>query len=213
MGGNLFLGAFEGVGPEISTFLGPNGTPYACSHFTLLQALTLISCTQTGCHRLDSYIQQKKFMPFVPAISAEFSAPPEFSDDVLVKDLSTGWARTSDLQITNQKLFHCATASLYIILCSIHDETFRPFFQLLAAGFSSRVCFYQPGFPAVSVVNGRDFPAVSAVTGRRIFRRCAAKAIFYCPTMNSHRPRSQNTAKEQALIPEKVWIPIHNYLY
>ncbi len=32
---------------------------------------------------------------------------------------------------------------------------------------------------------------------------CAAEAIFYCPTMNSHRPRSQNTAKEQALIPEK----------
>ncbi len=32
---------------------------------------------------------------------------------------------------------------------------------------------------------------------------CAAKAIFYCPTMNSHRPRSQNTSKEQALIPEK----------
>ncbi len=32
---------------------------------------------------------------------------------------------------------------------------------------------------------------------------CAAKAIFYCPSMNSHRPRSQNTAKEWALIPEK----------
>jgi hypothetical protein len=32
---------------------------------------------------------------------------------------------------------------------------------------------------------------------------CAAKAIFYCPSMNSHRPRSQNTAKEQILIPEK----------
>ncbi len=32
---------------------------------------------------------------------------------------------------------------------------------------------------------------------------CAAKAIFYCPTMNSHRPRSQNTSKEQALILEK----------
>ncbi len=32
---------------------------------------------------------------------------------------------------------------------------------------------------------------------------CAAKAIFYCHTMNSHRPRSQNTSKEQALIPEK----------
>jgi hypothetical protein len=25
-------------------------------------------------------------------------------------------------------------------------------------------------------------------------RVCAAKAIFYCPSMNSHRPRSQNTA-------------------
>jgi hypothetical protein len=34
-------------------------------------------------------------------------------------------------------------------------------------------------------------------------KRCAAKAIFYCPSMNSHRPRSQNTTKERALIPEK----------
>ncbi len=32
---------------------------------------------------------------------------------------------------------------------------------------------------------------------------CAAEAIFYCPTMNSHRPKSQVTSKEQALIPEK----------
>ncbi len=32
---------------------------------------------------------------------------------------------------------------------------------------------------------------------------CAAKAIFYCPSMNSHRPRSQDTAKERTLIPEK----------
>ncbi len=31
---------------------------------------------------------------------------------------------------------------------------------------------------------------------------CAAKAIFYCPSMNSHRPRSQNTAKERTL---KSW--------
>jgi hypothetical protein len=29
---------------------------------------------------------------------------------------------------------------------------------------------------------------------------CAAKAIFYCPSMNSHRPRSQNTAKERTLL-------------
>ncbi len=34
-------------------------------------------------------------------------------------------------------------------------------------------------------------------------RYCAAKAIFYCPAMNSHRPRSQNTAKERGLIPDK----------
>ncbi len=59
---------------------------------TLLQDLTLISGTQTGCRRLDSYIWQKKFMPFVPEISAEFSAPPEFYGDVLEKGLSTGWA-------------------------------------------------------------------------------------------------------------------------
>jgi hypothetical protein len=32
---------------------------------------------------------------------------------------------------------------------------------------------------------------------------CAAKAIFYCPSMNSHRPRSQNTSKERTLNPEK----------
>ncbi len=32
---------------------------------------------------------------------------------------------------------------------------------------------------------------------------CAAEAIFYCPTMNSHRPKSQVTSKEQALNPEK----------
>jgi hypothetical protein len=32
---------------------------------------------------------------------------------------------------------------------------------------------------------------------------CAAKAIFYCPSMNSHRPRSQNIPKERTLNPEK----------
>jgi hypothetical protein len=26
---------------------------------------------------------------------------------------------------------------------------------------------------------------------------CATKAIFYCPSMNSHRPRSQNISKEE----------------
>jgi hypothetical protein len=29
---------------------------------------------------------------------------------------------------------------------------------------------------------------------------CAAKAIFYCPSMNSHRPRSQNISKESTIL-------------
>jgi hypothetical protein len=74
-------------------------------------------------------------MPFVPEISAEFLAPPEFSGDVLVKDFSTGKARTSYLQITNQILFHCATTSLFRSLCGIYYETFPPFLFLLAAGY------------------------------------------------------------------------------
>ncbi len=32
-GGNPFIGAFEGVGPEISTFLGPNVTRYTRCYF------------------------------------------------------------------------------------------------------------------------------------------------------------------------------------
>jgi hypothetical protein len=44
---------------------------------------------------------------------------------------------------------------------------------------------------------------VALYTRQTMINKCAAKAIFYCPTMKSHRPRSQNTAKEQALIPEK----------
>ncbi len=66
---------------------------------TLLQGLTLISGTQTGCRRLDAYIEQKKFLACGPEFSVEFSAPPEFSGGVTEKYLSTGWARTFDLQI------------------------------------------------------------------------------------------------------------------
>jgi len=33
--------------------------------------------------------------------------------------------------------------------------------------------------------------------------RCAAKAFYYCPSIISHRPRSQNISKEWALNPEK----------
>jgi hypothetical protein len=58
-------------------------------------------------------------MPFVPEISAEFSAPLKFSGDVLEKDLGVGWAQTFDLKITNQIFCHCATASLFRNLCGI----------------------------------------------------------------------------------------------
>jgi hypothetical protein len=79
---------------------------------TLLQGLTLISGTQTGCRRLDSYIEQKKFLACGPEFSVEFSAPPEFSGGVLEKQLCTGRARTSDPQITNPVLYQCATVNL-----------------------------------------------------------------------------------------------------
>jgi hypothetical protein len=73
-------------------------------------------------------------MPFVPEISAEFSAPPEFSGDVLEKDLSTGW--TFRLQTR-----YSSTAPLHPCY-----EIFWPFLLLLAAGFSGRICLYWPGF-------------------------------------------------------------------
>jgi hypothetical protein len=59
-------------------------------------------------------------MPLMPEVSVEFSASPEFSGGVLEKNMSTGRARTSDLQITNQILFHCTTASLCRSLCGIN---------------------------------------------------------------------------------------------
>ncbi len=49
---------------------------------TLLQGLTLISGTQTGCRRLDSYIEQKKFLACGPKFSVKFSAPPVISGGV-----------------------------------------------------------------------------------------------------------------------------------
>jgi hypothetical protein len=113
-------------------------------------------------------------MPYVPEISAEFSAPPEFSGDVFEKDLSTGLARTFDFQITNQILFHCTTASLFRSFCFIYYHTFRPFLYLLAARFSGRICFYWPGFSGRICSFWPGFSGhfwVSGVTGRGIFRR------------------------------------------
>ncbi len=56
----------------------------------------------------------KKILACGPEISVEFSAPPEFSGGVTEKYLSTGWARTFDLQIMKQIFYQCATASLYM---------------------------------------------------------------------------------------------------
>jgi hypothetical protein len=47
---------------------------------------------------------------------------------------------------------------------------------------------------------------ITVLTTQNMYKKihnCAAKAIFYCPSMNSHRPRPQNTAKERTLNPEK----------
>jgi hypothetical protein len=53
----------------------------------------------------------KFFLPFVHEFSADFSVPPKFYGSVTEKYLSTGWAQTFVLQITNQILYiplrHC----------------------------------------------------------------------------------------------------------
>jgi hypothetical protein len=109
-------------------------------------------------------------MPFVPEISAEFSAPPGFSSDVLEKEFSTSWAPpTFKLQTR-----YSYTAPLHPFL----KGTVACAMKLSVRFF----CYWPQDFPAisvftgwkilaVSVVNGRDFPAVSAVTGCGIFRR------------------------------------------
>jgi hypothetical protein len=104
-------------------------------------------------------------MPFVPKTSAEFSG------DVLEKDLSTGWARTFDLQITNQIL---STAPLLPpwkgSVASIMRFSGR-FFSHWQQDFLAVSVFTGRDFPAVSVARGRDFLAVSALTGCGIFQR------------------------------------------
>jgi hypothetical protein len=122
--------------------------------YELLQGLTWFSATQTGCRWLISYIEQKKFLACEPEFSVDFSAPPEFSGGVMEKCLSTGLARTFDLQIMNQVFYHCATAALYIRCNDIQSvpcwdfpavsvvtrsRIFRPYLQLLAAEFSGHI--------------------------------------------------------------------------
>ncbi len=152
----------------------------------LLQGLTLISGTLTGCRRLDSYIKQKKFLACGPEFSVEFPAPPEFSGYVTEKYLSTGWVQTFDLRFRKQIFYHCATAPLCTDGYDIHcvpswdfpavsvvtgSRIFRPYlvvtcrdFSVVSAVIGSRI------FRLFQVVTCRDFPAVSAVTGSRIFR-------------------------------------------
>ncbi len=59
--------------------------------------------------RLDSYIEQKKFLACGPEFSAKFSAPPEFSGGVLEKQLCTDGAnlRSSDYQPNTLPMSHC----------------------------------------------------------------------------------------------------------
>ncbi len=108
--------------------------------------------------------------------------------------MSTGRARTSDLQIMNQVFYHCATAALYdgckynyslplLVFPGRFCSCLKPNFPAVSGsylpGFSGRICSYwQPNFPAVSGsylpgFSGRicsywqpNFPAVSLVTCR-----------------------------------------------
>ncbi len=134
---------------------------------SLLQAVTWFSATQTGCHWLISYIEQKKFLACGPEFSVEFSAPPEFSGGVTEKYLRTRWARTFDLQIRKQIFYHCAMHCLLVFImlwhslcsflgfsgrfCSYSQPNFPPVSGSYLPGFSGCICSYwQPNFPTVS---------------------------------------------------------------
>ncbi len=75
------------------------------------------------------------------------------------KYLSTGKARTSDLQIWKQIFYHCATAPLSTIGCLPSLD-----FPAVSVVTGSRI------FRPYQVVTCRDFPAVSAVTSSQIFQ-------------------------------------------
>ncbi len=131
-------------------------------------------------------MEQKKFLACEPEFSVNFSAPPEFSGGVMEKFLSTGQARTSDLQIMKQVFYHCATVDLY---ARSNDNQSVSCWDFPAVSIATGSRIFRPylvvtcrDFPAVSAVTGsrifrpyqvvacRDFPAVSAVSGSRIFR-------------------------------------------
>jgi hypothetical protein len=66
-------------------------------------------------------------LPFVPEFFADLSAPPDFSGGVPEKYLSTGWARTFNLQITNQKSAIAPRHARVRKRCHIHSVTFLAF--------------------------------------------------------------------------------------
>ena len=103
------------------------------------------------------------FLACEPEFSVNFSAPPEFSGGVMEKFLSTGQARTSDLQIMNQVSYHCATAAFFV---RCNDIQSVPCWDFPAVSVVTGSRIFQPYL----VVTCRDFPALSAVTGNRIFR-------------------------------------------
>ncbi len=108
------------------------------------------------------------------------------SGGVMEKYLSTGWARTFDLQDRKQIFYHCATAPLCMSVYDIHcvpswdfpavsvltgSRIFRPYLVITCRDFPA--VFAVTGsriFRQYQVVTCRDFPAISAVTGSRIFR-------------------------------------------
>ncbi len=176
-----------------------------CGGLTLLQGLTWFSATQTGCRWLISYIEQKKFLACGPEFSVEFSAPPEFSGGVTEKYLSTGRARTSDLQIMNQAFYHCPLVcktqwhSFCSLLgfsgrfCSYRKLNFPAVSGSYLPGFSGRICSYwQPNFPAVSGsylpgFSGRicsyrqpNFPSVPVVTCHDFHQKAGIFRLYLC---------------------------------
>jgi hypothetical protein len=85
-------------------------------------------------------------MPFVPEISAEFSAPPEFSGDVLEKELSTSWHEPPTFRLQTRYFY---TAPLHPYL----KRSVACVMKLSGRFF----CYWPQDFPAVSVFTGRDF--------------------------------------------------------
>jgi hypothetical protein len=56
---NPLLRPLEGVGPEISTFLGPNCTRFACCHFRAQESLDFMASQVLKSVRPTPYKQQE----------------------------------------------------------------------------------------------------------------------------------------------------------